>query len=635
MKKTMYTITKFSIFLLCLFLLLGTRSTTYAANDDPGAGRLSGDNIPDAFYDTESNYNDKTNSDQNKLPFLRRYGSSTSISPYTNKTYTHHSTFDGRTIINGIDVSQWQAKIDWNKVKAAGIDFALIRVGYRGYGSAGSLNKDTYYNTNMQNAAAAGIKTGIYIFSQAITTAEAKAEAQYILNNIGSYNVTMPLILDYEYASTESGLGGRLYNAKLSKKQATDVCLAFCETIAAAGYTPMVYANKSMLESQLNASDLTAKGYRIWLANYTTNTTYGGAFDFWQYSSEGKVNGINGNVDMNFYYTQNTDNFFKGSPVIPPVSSSRYNIASASISAIPDQGYTGGNITPALTITYAGQTLKQNTDYSVSYSNNKNVGIGTIKITGKGNFNGTKSITFKILPKTMSKPNAKKRSTNYITLSWSKNTSGSGYQIFRSTSLNGSYKRIKTISKNSATSYKNTKLTAGQCYYYKIRSYKKVGNTTYYGAFSSVSALYTKTGYTRNALAKSGAAIYNTASSTGNIIATPAVDASMSVTYQTEDTDNENWYYVTCKINGISYKGFIPASKVTITKVGKITKASKVNLRNSYSTKSKIITTLNRNQKVTILSTKKKNGITWYKVTLKKKKKTYNGWVSSPYIKIQ
>lgn len=630
MKKTRYS-NKIFYLLLSLFLLIGIGSTTYAANDDPGAGRLSGDYIPDTFYDTDN----KPDSNQNKQPFLRRYGSSTSISPYTNKTYTHHSTFDGRTILNGIDVSQWQAKIDWNKVKAAGIDFAFIRVGYRGYGSAGTLNKDTYYDTNMQGAAAAGIRTGIYIFSQAITPAEAKAEAQYILDNIGNYNVTMPLILDYEYASTESGLGGRLYNAKLSKKQATDVCLAFCETIAAARYTPMVYANKSMLESQLNAADLTQKGYRIWLANYTTNTTYGGTFDFWQYSSTGKVNGINGNVDMNFYYAQSTDNFFKGSPVIPPVSSNRYNIASASVSAIPNQGYTGKNITPALTITYAGQALKRDVDYSVSYSNNKNVGTGSIKITGKGNFNGTKTMSFKIVPKTMSKPKAKKRSTNYITLSWSKNTSGSGYQIFRSTALNGSYKRIKTISKNSTTSYKNTKLTAGQCYYYKIRSYKKVGKTTYYGAFSPVSALYTKTGYTRNALAKSGAAIYSTASSTGNVIAVPAVNTSMSVTYRTKDTNNGNWYYVTCKIKGISYKGFIPAGKVTITKVGKITRASKVNLRKSYSTKSKVITTLKRNQKVTILSTKKKKGTTWYKVTLKKKKKTYNGWVSSPYIKIQ
>ena len=607
---------------------MGIGHISYAANDDPGAGRLSGSNIPEEFYDTDMNSDDISNSEQYNMPFFNRYGSSTSVSPYTNQTYTHHSTFDGRTIINGIDVSQWQGQIDWNKVKAAGIDFALIRVGYRGYGSAGTLNastKDTYYDTNMANATAAGVNVGIYVFSQAITPEEAKEEAQYILNNIGSYDVTMPLVLDYEYASTKSGLGGRLYNANLSKEEATNVCLAFCQTIAEAGYTPMVYANKSMLESQLNASDITSKGYRIWLANYTTNTTYGGYFDFWQYSSTGKVDGISGNVDMNFYYAQNMDCF----------SQSRFNISSATIAAVPNQAYTGNNVVPEPVVTYDNQTLTKDVDYTVSYSNNKKIGTATIKITGNGIYSGTKTTTFKIVPKNITSLKAKKSATNYITLSWSKNTSGSGYQIYRSTSLNGTYKKIKTITKNSTTSYKNTKLKAGQCYYYKIRSYKKVGKTTYYGAFTQPKALYTKMGYTRNALAKSGASIYDTASSTGNVIATPSADAKMSVTYLTKDENNKNWYYVTYKTETTQYKGYIPAGKVTITKVGKIVKTNKVNLRKSYSTKSKVLTTLKKNQKVTVLTTKTKKGTKWYKVTITKKKKTYTGWISSPYIKIQ
>lgn len=605
---------------------MGVGSISYAANDDPGAGRLSGNNIPEEFYDTDS---DNTSDFRPyHSPFFRQYGSSTSISPYTNETYTHPSNLDGFSIINGIDVSQWQGQIDWNKVKAAGIDFAFVRVGYRGYGSAGTLStstRDTYYDTNMKNATAAGVKVGIYIFSQAITTTEAKEEAQYILDNIGSYDVTMPLILDYEYASTGSGLGGRLYNAKLSKTKATDICLAFCETIAEAGYTPMVYANKSMLESQLNASDITSKGYHIWLANYTTNTTYEGSFDFWQYSSTGKVDGINGNVDMNFHYTLNIDN----------VSQSGFNIANATFASIPNQAYTGESIVPEPVVTYDGQPLEKNIDYTVSYSNNKNVGTATIKITGTGDYIGTKSTTFMIVPKITSSLKAKKRATSYITLSWGKNTSGSGYQIYRSASLNGTYKNIKTISKNTTTSYKNTKLNAGQCYYYKIRSYKKVGNTTYYGEFSQPKAIYTKIGYTRNALAKSNASIYNTASSAGAVIATPGKNASMSVTYLTKDENNQSWYYVTYKTKTNQYKGYIPADKVTITKVGKVANTNKVNLRKSYSTKSKILTTIKRNKSVNVLTTKTKKGTKWYKVTFTKNKKTYTGWISSPYIKIQ
>lgn len=607
---------------------MGIGHISYAASDDPGSGRLSGSNIPEEFYDTDIKPDSTSDSELYNMPFLNRYGNSTSVSPYTSQTYTHHAIFNDRTIIHGIDVSQWQGQIDWNKVKAAGIDFALIRVGYRGYGSAGTLSastKDTYYDTNMANATAAGVNVGIYIFSQAITPEEAKEEAQYILDNIGSYNVTMPLVLDYEYASTSSGLGGRLYNANLSKEEATNVCLAFCQTIADAGYTPMVYANKSMLESQLNASDITSKGYRIWLANYTTNTTYGGTFDFWQYSSTGKVDGISGNVDMNFYYAQTIDN----------VSQSRFNISSATIAPVSDQAYTGANITPDPVITYDNQILTKDTDYTISYSNNKEIGTATIKITGKGDFLGTQTTTFKIIPKNITSLKTKKRGLNYITLSWSKDTSVSGYQIYRSTSPNGTYKKVKTISKNTTTSYKNTKLNAGQGYYYKIRSYKKVGSTTYYGAFSQPKALYTKIGYTRNALAKSGAAIYNAPSSTGNVIATPSVNANMSVTYLTKDENNNNWYYVTYQTETEQYKGYIPAGKVTITKVGKVVKANKVNLRKSYSTKSKILTTLKKNQKVTVLTTKTKKGTKWYKVTFTKKKKTYTGWISAPYIKIQ
>ena len=616
--KKLY-ITTAVMLLLFIALTSGSAITAKAANDDPGAGRLSGNYTPDEFYTTDT-------------PLIYRYGinqygSSDSVSPYTQKTYTHQDAFDDRVILHGIDVSQWQGNIDWQKVKAAGIDYAFIRVGYRGYGSAGTLSsstKDTYYDKNMKGAIDAGIKVGVYIFSQAITKEEAIEEAEYILNNLGTYEVTMPLIMDFEYASTGSGLGGRLYKAKLSKSKATDICMAFCDTINAAGYTPMVYANKDMLSNHLNASTISDK-YPIWLANYTTNTTYNGTFDFWQYSSTGKVDGISGKVDMNFYYAKDTDDFSVNSTSIAP----------AVITPVANQPYTGSSITPAVNVAYNGITLKQNVDYVVSYSNNKNIGKATLKITGKGEYRGSRTTTFNIVPKTVTGLKAKKRSTNYITLSWSKNTSGTGYQIYRSTSLNGTYKKIKTITKNKTTSYKNTKLTAGQCYYYKVRSYKKVGSTTYYGAFSTIKTIYTKTGYTRNALAKRDTNIYNMAQTTGTIVASPKKNATMSVTYYTKDEKGSGWYYVSFKSGSTTYKGFIPSGHVTITKVGKIVKASKVNLRKSYSVKSKKLTTLKRKQKVTVLSTKKKKGVTWYKVTYTKKKKTYTGWVSAPYVKIQ
>lgn len=602
--------------IIALFLILGlfaVAKPVLAASDDPGQGRLSGNNISEDFYD------------KSPVSFFSLFRRGADINDYTGKTYTHQARFNNRIVLNGIDVSFYQGKnIDWNKVKADGIDYAFIRVGYRGYGSAGTLNestKDTCYDINMQNAAAAGVKLGIYIFSQAITTKEAVDEANYILNHIGNYDVTMPLIMDYEYATSN---GGRLYNAKLSKEEATEICLAFCDTIAAAGYTPMVYANKSMLENQLNASDITAKGYRTWLANYTTNTTYLGDFDFWQYSSEGAVDGISGNVDMNFYYVQPDDQFIK----------TLTNFSSSTLSSIPDQIYTGSAITPSVTVTNNGQTLIQGTDYTLTYSNNKNIGTASVKINGINNYVGSKTISFKILPKNMANFKAKKRKTNYITLSWSKNSSGTGYQIYRSTAIDGNYKNIKTISSYKTTSYKNTKLSAGQRYYYKIRSYKKVGNTTYYGAFSPVKSIDTKINYTRNANAKADATLYNSASYEGVQIINPKEKAVMPVSYYTKDKNGNGWYYVTYKTGSKTYKGFIPAGKVTITQIGKIANAGTVNLRKSYSTGSKILTTLKRNTKVTVLSSKKKKGVTWYKVTFKKKKKTYTGWISSPFLKL-
>ncbi len=215
----------------------------------------------------------------------------------TSDTYVHNSKFDDCVVIDGIDVSKYQAYIDWSAVKAAGVEFAIIRVGYRGT-STGVLQEDEYYQINIQGALDAGLKVGVYIFSQATTTAEAEEEADYILSRISSYNITLPVVIDYEYAS---GGTGRLYEANLSVDAATSVCNSFCAKVTAAGYTAMVYANKNMLQNHLNASAISSN-YQIWLANYTTETSYSGDYDFWQYSSKGSVDGISGNVDCDFWY---------------------------------------------------------------------------------------------------------------------------------------------------------------------------------------------------------------------------------------------------------------------------------------------------------------------------------------------
>ena len=599
--KQMNHLTHLLLFCCIFALMLCFGKTTLAANDDPGAGRLSGTDIPVEFYENIPAEEPAISSN------LRRLGDTQTQSPYTNKTYTHRSDYADRSITHGIDVSEYQTVIDWPKVKAAGINFAFIRVGYRGT-SSGSLWEDQYFRQNIQNALAAGVEVGVYIFSQAITEKEAQEEANYLLERIQGYNITFPVVLDYEF----SGNPGRLKEANLSKKKATNVCLAFCETIQAAGYTPMVYANPDMLNNYLNADDISSK-YLVWLANYTEKTTYTGKYDYWQYASTGSVDGIKGNVDMNFFY--GTD------------------IANASIATIPDQVYAGQNVTPATTITYKDKILTNGTDYTVTYSNNNSIGTAEITITGKNTFYGKQTLTFKIMPGQMTAVKAKKCSTNSITLSWKKDSSVTGYQIFQSTAIDGKYKKIATISKNTTKTYQHKNLTEGQCYYYKIRSYKTVNGKKWFGAFSEIKSICTKISYTRNALAKKNAILYSTTAISDTPLVVLAKNDTMTVSYATKDSAGNSWYYVTCTKDGQTYTGFVQSQKVTITKVGKITK-NDVNVRKSNNTSSKVLTRLNKNKKVTILKTKKKNGVTWYQVTFKKKKKTYKGWISAPYVKV-
>lgn len=283
-----------TLFLTAIFTVLLFGNAVYAessfngVSDDPQAGR-------------EQGYSEETDTDE--LSSISLYSLTDSLkttSAYTLKTYTHNSAFTDCDLINGIDVSYWNGDIDWDKVAADGIEYAIIRVGYRGY-SSGTLVTDTCFEQNIKGALDAGIKVGVYFFTQAITKSEAKAEAKYVINAISGYDVELPIVIDYEYAADSSGNIGRLYEAKLSASAATNVCAAFCDTVEDAGYIGMVYANKSTLSNCLDADTLSDK-YYIWLANYTTKTTYSGEYSFWQYSSEGTVDGIGGNVDCNFWY---------------------------------------------------------------------------------------------------------------------------------------------------------------------------------------------------------------------------------------------------------------------------------------------------------------------------------------------
>ena len=228
------------------------------------------------------------------------YGSSTTTSPFTGSKYTHHSMFDSYEKYNGIDVSEWQGDINWKRIKNTGkVDFAIVRCSYSSTAN-GKLYTDKKYKANLKGAAAQGIPCGAYHFSQAITKKEARAEARYLLNRIKGYDVTLPVIIDFEF-----GPGYRLNKLqKKTKTYNTDVVSAFCKVIKDAGYTPMVYANLSDMTSSLKPTTLRNRGYELWLAQWASKASLSQLYLCWQYSSSGKLKGIpgNGNVDCNFFY---------------------------------------------------------------------------------------------------------------------------------------------------------------------------------------------------------------------------------------------------------------------------------------------------------------------------------------------
>ncbi len=191
----------------------------------------------------------------------------------------------------GIDVSRHNGTIDWNAVKASGVDYVIIRCGYRG-SATGVLIEDQSFRTNIKGATAAGLKVGVYVFSQAINEVEAVKEASLAVSLVKGYNLTYPIFID-----TESS-GGRA--DKIDRATRTAVVNAFCQTVASAGYKPGIYASKTWFEDKLNMGAI--GNYKIWLAQYSTAPTYSGRYDMWQYSCKGKISGISTKVDLNYSY---------------------------------------------------------------------------------------------------------------------------------------------------------------------------------------------------------------------------------------------------------------------------------------------------------------------------------------------
>lgn len=192
----------------------------------------------------------------------------------------------------GVDVSAFQKNIDWQKVQASGIQFAMLRLGYRGYES-GKLVEDEYARKNLKATQEIGLPIGAYFFSQALTIQEVDEEIDFMLGVLGDYELHMPIVLDWEIPTADAR------TAKMDARTLTSLQAHFCETMVEKGYTPMIYFNWHQSNTLLYLNEL--EDYPFWLALYTDRMTYPYHVEMWQYTASGRVPGIQGDVDINVY----------------------------------------------------------------------------------------------------------------------------------------------------------------------------------------------------------------------------------------------------------------------------------------------------------------------------------------------
>ena len=303
--------------------------------------------------------------------------------------YQHNSQFDGWLVLEGVDVSYIQEDIDWKKVKNSGIDFAFVRAGYRGT-EDGKLHTDDYFNQNIKRSIKNGLMTGVYFFSQATTRKEAIAEANYVLELVEGYDITLPIVMDYEESS-----GGRLSSAiesgKLTSKKMTNICKAFTSVIESAGYESAVYGNYNMLTYVMNGKSL-SETTNIWTAQYNSTADFAGEYRFWQCTDSMTVPGINGNVDLDFMYIDPDDVWL--------TSSNGYDRTSIYDLTIKVKGgkhrYFGSPVEPRVKVKKGIFSLREGRDYTVSYVQNTAPGDGYVIITGKGKYKDTIAVKFEI-----------------------------------------------------------------------------------------------------------------------------------------------------------------------------------------------------------------------------------------------
>lgn len=254
--------------------------------------------------------NVKSTDEENTLDFVDAHGERYTVeineavekNPYDNALFVKNENKtsyedDEYTSRLGVDVSVFQGDIDWEQVKSAGYDFAILRIGYRGYGEEGTLNVDEKFEQNLENAQKAGMDIGVYFFSQAINEEEAKEEADFVLEHLQEQKLQMPVVYDPEHILEDEARTDGVTGEQFTKNTET-----FCKAIEKAGYDAMIYSNMLWEAYELDLEKLS--DYPIWYADYEKFPQTPYLFSMWQYSSTGSVPGIEGNVDLNIQFVK-------------------------------------------------------------------------------------------------------------------------------------------------------------------------------------------------------------------------------------------------------------------------------------------------------------------------------------------
>lgn len=519
----------------------------------------------------------------------------TGKSPFTSSTYTHNDIFKNYNIYNGIDVSKYNGDINWNKAKKDGVDFVIVRVGYRGYGKSGTLCTDPNYKANIEGALAAGIKVGVYYFTEALTTDEAREEAKFCISKIKDYNITLPVAIDYEYPTDGKNPIGRMYNAKLTKAEATANVKAFCAAVKKAGYTPLVYANKSDLSSLINGKTI-GNTYKVWLANYTTKTTYANSYEYWQYTSSGKVNGITGKVDCNFWYTKKSIDTAEttSSPVITPTNTPKPTAAPT--------------VKPTAKPT-AKPTVKP-----------------TVKPTAKPT--AAPAQTTKI---SAPKPFKAVSTSKSITLKWTAPKNATGFEIYRKDFYDGKYKKVKTINNVKTQKYVDSNVESYHEYYYKIRSVNSKSAKKLYSSYLSltVSAMQHKAAITTSSLK-----LLKKPSAQADTLKTLPKKFILEYTGKTTYKNNTTFLHMYYYTKNKKYNCWLPAdSKLKYYKGGTAKTSTKL-LKEAKSITNAIVNVPSGSY-MAVLSTKKVGLLSFYKVRYSDSRKSYVGYVTAKHIVLQ